>query len=223
MTTRRRRSSDPLTAALTATFLPVVRPMGFFRKSGRYIVRVSDGILQLVSFQKSAWGSGDFCVNYVSMLLFVPAEYVVLEPGGRLSGAGRAGAERWWQSATHEEADHSMSQVVDAFRAEAVPFFESTRSVAGLLKHLLSIPRRDHHYEFWRGACFARLGFIDEATRLLRRAVELYLEDGRPWCADYAEQATTLVRACEAREQQQLLADWELFSRSKLGFEKASV
>jgi hypothetical protein len=173
--------------------------MGFFRKTGRDIVRVSDGILQLVSFQKSGWCGGDFCVNYVSMLLFVPAEYVVLEPGGRLSGVGVGGPGRWWQSATHEQADDSMSQVVDAFKAEAVPFFESTRSVAGLLKHLLSIARHDHHYEFWRGACFARLGFINEATRSLRRAVELYIEDGRPSCADYAEQTTRLLRACEAR------------------------
>ena len=223
MTNRRRRSIDPLTAALTEIFLPVVRPMGFFRKSGRDIVRVTDGILQLLSFQKSGWGGGDFCVNYVSMLLFMPAEHVVLEPGGRLSGEASGGPERWWQSGTHQQADDSMSQVLDAFTTEAAPFFESTRSVAGLLKHLLSIPRRDHHDELKRGACFARLGFIDQATHHLRRAVDLYVEDGRPWCADYAEQATMLLHACESREQQQLLAEWELFSRSKLGLEKASA
>ena len=49
-------------------------------------MRISDGILQLLNFQRSGFGGGDFCVNYASMPLFLPRDGIVLEPGGRLTG-----------------------------------------------------------------------------------------------------------------------------------------
>ena len=59
MTGRKRRAQDPLTAALSDIFLPAVRPFGFDRKSARLIVRISNGILQLLNFQKSGFGGGE--------------------------------------------------------------------------------------------------------------------------------------------------------------------
>jgi len=218
MTGRKRRAQDPLTAALSDIFLPAVRRFGFERKSARLIVRISDGILQLLNFQKSGYGGGDFCVNYASMPLFMPREYIVLEPGGRLTGQQYPGQiDRWWPSATHESADRSMREVLDAFHGEGSRFFESTKTVIGLLEHLLPIRLDDHHYEFERGACFARLGSVDEAVPRLRRAVTLYHEDGRDWCAEYADRATSLMRACESGTHSSLLVRWEEFSRTRLG------
>ena len=54
------------------------------------------------------------------MPLFLPREYIVLEPGGRLTGRQYPGQiDRWWPSATHEKADESMAEVLDAFHGEA--------------------------------------------------------------------------------------------------------
>jgi hypothetical protein len=218
MTGPKRRAQDPLTAALSDIFLPTVRPFGFDRRSARLIVRVSDGILQLLNFQKSGYGGADFCVNYASMALFLPSEHIVLEPGGRLTGQQYPGQiDRWWPSATYENADRSMAEVLDAFHQEGRPFFDSTRTVGSLLEHLLPIRLDDHHYEFRRGACFARLGSIEEAVLRLRRAVDLYNEDGRDWCAEYADRARSLMRACESGTHSVLLAEWEEFTRSRLG------
>jgi hypothetical protein len=205
-----------LTAALTDVLLPVVRLWGFHRKSGRLIVRVTEGILQLMCFQRSGWGGGDFCVNCASMPLFIPHEYIVFEPGARLTGH-RQTIDRWWPSATHEQADASMSEVVEAFSQEAVEFFDSTAPVAGLLQHMLAIRPDDHHYEFRRGACLARIGSTEEAIRRLSRAVALYWDDGRDWCAGYAAQAETLLRACETDNCGPLLDQWEQGSKLRLG------
>lgn len=218
MTGRKRRAQDPLTAALSDIFLPAVRRFGFDRKSARLIVPISDGMLQLINFQKTGYGGGDFCVNYASMPLFLPRDHIVLEPGGRLTGQQFPGQiDRWWPSTTHEIADRSIAEVVDVFQSEGVAFLESTRTVSGLLEHLLPIRLDDHHYEFERGACFARLGSVGEAVPRLRRAVALYHEDGRDWCAENAGRATSLMRACESGAQSSLLAQWEDFTRSRLG------
>ena len=218
MTAPRRRAQDPLTAALSDIFLPAVRPFGFDRKSARLVLRISDSILQLLDFQKSGYGGGDFCVNYASMALFLPREHIVLEPGGRLTGQQYPGQiDRWWPSETHEGAARSMVEVLDAFHQEGRPFFESTKTVGSLLEHLLPIRLNDHHYEFERGACFARLDSIGEAIHRLRRAVDLYDEDGRDWCAEYADRARSLMRACESGTHSSLLAEWEDFTRSRLG------
>ena len=220
--TRKTRAQDPLTAVLSDIFLPAVRPLGFKRRSARLVVRISNGILQLLNFQRSGFGGGDFCVNDAFMPLFLPHDRIVLEPGGRLTGRQYPGQiDGWWPSATHE-ADESMAEVLDAFQGEARPFFESTETVRGLLEHLLPIRLDDHHYEFQRGACFARLGSTDEAVSRLRRAVHLYHEDGRDWCAQYADRATVLMGACQSGTQSSLLAEWEQFSRSRLGLPAAA-
>jgi hypothetical protein len=111
-----------------------------------------------------------------------------------------------------------MREVLDAFHGEGSPFFGSTKTVSGLLAHWLPIRLDDHHYEFERAACLARLGSVDEAVQRLRRAVVLYHEDGRDWCAEYADRATTLMKACESGTHSSLLAQWEEFTRSRLGF-----
>jgi hypothetical protein len=156
------------------------------------------------------------------MPLFLPRDGIVLEPGGRLTGLQYPGQiDRWWPSATHEKADKSMAEVLDAFQGEARPFFESTETVSGLLEHLLPICLDDHHYEFERGACFARLGSLDEAVRRLRRAVDLYGEDGRDWCAQYADRAGALMKECQSGRPSSLLGEWEEFTRSRLGLPAA--
>jgi len=118
----------------------------------------------------------------------------------------------------HGSADRSMAEVVDAFHEEGGPFFESTKSVSGLLAHLLPIRLDDHHDEFERGAGFARLGSVDEAVHRLRHAVDLYLEDGRDWCAEYADRARALMMACESGTHDSVLAEWDESTRSRLGF-----
>ena len=117
MTGPQRRAQDPFTAALSDIFLPAVRPFGFDRRSARLIVRISDGILQLLNFQKSGYGGADFCVNYASMALFLPSEHIVLEPGGQPHWSAVSWADRvdgGLRRPTRVPTE-SMAEVLDAF------------------------------------------------------------------------------------------------------------
>ena len=125
------RSADPLTAATTAILLPQIRPAGFRRKTNRVIARVCSDILQFLDLQLSAFGGKAFCVNYASISLFCPREFLVLQPGDRLRRDN--GAEAWVSAKTHEEADESMKLVAQLFTIQALPFFDSTRTPEGLL------------------------------------------------------------------------------------------
>src|SRR4051794_33981471 len=79
------RSSDPLTAATTSILIPELWSHSFRRKTNRIIARIQDDILQVFDLQLSAYGGKDFCINYASLSLFCPREYLILQPGARLT------------------------------------------------------------------------------------------------------------------------------------------
>jgi hypothetical protein len=128
------QSSDPLTAATTIILIPELRSHGFRRKTNRIIARIQDDILQFFDLQMSAYGGKDFCVNYASISIFCPRAYLVLQPGARLKWEN--GAEAWLSAKTHNDADASMAKVAGMVKTQALPFFEATKSVDGLLECL---------------------------------------------------------------------------------------
>jgi hypothetical protein len=214
----RQRSKDPLTAATTSILLPALRPLNFGRKTNRLILRISDDILQFIDLQLSSFGDKSFCVNYASIPLFSPRDYLVLQPGDRLR---KKGAEAWWSSSDQKVAGHSMTEIVNLLKEQAIPFFNKTETVSGLLKVLLAANwAAKHHLEFERACCRASLHEFDEARRHLNLAIDLYKADGRAWCAKKIDEAKQLLKAIEDHKSSECLQNWRRYSMTKLQLEK---
>jgi hypothetical protein len=210
------RSSDPLTAATTSILIPEFRPHGFRRKTNRIIARIQDDILQFFDLQLSTYGGKDFCVNYASMSLFCPRDYLILQSGARLKSA--TGAEAWLSATTHEDADASMAQVARLAQAQAWPFFEATKSIDGLLEWLKCENWGSRHHLYLEMAfCEARLGRVSEAKALALRAIELYREDGRDWCRQYIDLCGQLIAGIETNNLPEIFQRWLEHSDVKLG------
>ena len=201
-----RRSSDPLTAATTSILNPWLSPHGFRTITRRSFGSVRNDILHFFDLQLSAYGGKDFTVNYASIPLFQPHDFIVLDCGDRLrSGA----AEAWWPSSTHQLADNSMHEVVAGLQAQALPFFASTSTVSGLLDVLAKSQRASrHHLEFECACALARLGRVSEASQHLREAVSLYEADGRSWCAGYIAHCNRLLHSIRQDSVEALLREW---------------
>jgi hypothetical protein len=213
------RSSDPLTAATTRILIPELRSHGFRRKTKRIIARVRDDILQFFDLQLSAYGGKNFCVNYASLSLFCPRDYLILQPGARLKGEN--GAEAWLSAKTHDEADASMAKVVKMVQTQALPFFEATKSVDGLLECLKSEDWGSRHHLYLEMAfCEARMDRFDEAKSHALRAIELYRADGRDWCPEYIELSQRLIGGVESSKLTGILQCWIDHSLGKIGLSK---
>jgi len=211
-----RRAKDPLSAATTGILVPALQPHGFRRGSTRRLGRLGACAFQLLELQKSASGSADFCVNYASMLLVPPVDHLVLQPGGRLRGA--RGGDAWWPAAGPDQADESMRQVVAAVRAQALPFFQATRSAGGLYDQLAREEWGSrHHLELALGACAAWLEDLGSARAHLGRAIALYAGDGRSWCAGFSARAQALLDAIDGGVHGALLRGWRAESVQALG------
>lgn len=209
------RSSDPLTAAMTSILKPAISPLEFQKLGTRSFGRVSDGVLQYLDLQLSAWGSKDFAVNYAAITLHSPRDFIALASGGRLP-RGKSG-DGWWKSETHEFADASMRDVVERFAAHCVPWFERTRSTRGLLAVLLeqhaAFDRPHGHTLFDMGCCQAHLGETGMASDSLERAIVAYrdIHQGLPqatWCLDGVARCERLLMAIREERHTSQLAEW---------------
>ena len=213
------RSSDPLSASTTSILIPELRSHGFRRKTNRVIARIQDDILQFLDLQMSAYGGKNFCVNYASLSLFCPRDYLILEPGARLNGEN--GAEAWLSAKSHDDADASMAKIAKMVQTQALPFFEATKSVDGLLECL---KREDwgsrHHLYLEIAFCEARRAQVGEAQAHALRAIELYREDGRDWCAEYIDLCQRLIAGIESDKLTEMFQHWLEHSIGKLGLSK---
>jgi hypothetical protein len=215
----RARSADPLVAATTSILLPALRPLGFRRKSDRVIARVHADILQFFDLQLSSYGGKRFCVNYASLPLSPPRDCLVLAYGDRLRG--EAGGEVWFDSSTHDRADEAMGRVAALAQAQAVPFFEATASIEGLLARISRFALAEQHHGILdRACCMARLERFDEAHALALQAVVRYRKDGRPFCAAYVELCDQLIAGLAEETAGELLRRWVERSVGALRLEK---
>lgn len=209
------RSSDPLTAATTSILMPKLRTHGFRRKTNRLIARIQDDILQFFEFQLDAYGRKTFCINYASLSLFWPRDYFVLQPGARLNWDN--GGEAWLPTVTHDEADESMARVVNMAERQALPFFEATKSVPGLLNCLNHEIWGSRHHQFLEMAfCEARIGRFHDAKSHALQAIDLYRVDGRAWCPEYIELCQELIGGMESNKLSEMFERWIDHSVGKL-------
>jgi hypothetical protein len=202
-----RQFRDELAKAITKTIYPALKPEGFRRARRRDLVRVENGIVQGLYFQVSAWGSRDFCITAFANLL-ASSERPVLQPGFRLT-RDTDGGDLWLPSFTSEEAQRSAEITLRSIKAEALPYFERLRTVAGF-SEVLSHEQwgSTHHLRFQQGVAATLEGDAAAARQHLFLAIELYKADGRDWCAGYVARANRLLAALDDGSAGSLLAEW---------------
>ena len=200
--------ADELAKVITKIIYPALKPEGFRRARKRDLIRVENGIVQLLYFQVSGWGGRAFCVTACANLI-AGNEFVSLQPGFRLT-RDTDGGDLWLPSLTPEDAERSASVILGSIRAEALPYFEKVRTVQGLSALLAEEQWGSaHHLSFQRGVAAALEGNAPAARRHLADAIELYEADGRDWCVGCVERAMGLQEALATGTAAQLLSSWE--------------
>jgi hypothetical protein len=195
---------DELKRAITSIIFPALAPLGFRRRGMRDLLRVDGPIVQRLHFQLTAWGGRDFCTTCCVNL--VPAdEIATLQPGFRLGGG------KWLPSLTDQQAADSAALALRWIMAEAIPFFERSRTLLGYEKTVACQEwGAKHHQKFQRAVALALSEMWDEADQLLREAKALYLEDGRDWVGGYIAKVDALAAALQSGTATNLLQTWAI-------------
>lgn len=194
--------------ALASVLVPALAEHGLVRFGSRNLGLVREGILQFANVQAAAFGPPRFCVNYAVLPLFRPHDFVSLSLGDRLRDA--RGEDAWWPADAPGVAATSMQVAARLLLQQAGPWFESTRTVAGLLAQIPAhTAGADPHDVFDRACCLARLGRLRESAHAAARARRLYLRDGRDAWRAPAEFCAMLFAAALAERVEALLGGWE--------------
>src|SRR4051812_8934020 len=104
-----------------------LKEYGFTRYKTSNLARITEGgVLQVLNFQKSAYGSPQFCINIVSRPLFWHQnEYLALTPGFRIAHHADW-MDKWYSYTNEEEAAIQFDEAWQNFRKFGMPFFEHT-------------------------------------------------------------------------------------------------
>ena len=208
--------ADELAKAITKIIYPMLKPKGFHRVRKRDLIRVENGIVQLLYFQVNRWGGRDFCVTACANLL-AANDFVSGQPGFRL-GRDAESRDLWLPSLTTDEAERSASAILDLIRSEALPYFAKIRTVVGFRALLVGEQwAAAHHLNFDLGVAAALEGDVAVAQRHLAIAIPLYEWQGSDWCAAYIEKAKSLQDALVDGTAPQLLRSWEQANRKAHG------
>jgi hypothetical protein len=218
----RPRSKNTVTAAITSILKPALLPLGFGPIGGRGFGRINDCILHYIGVTVTAWSSPDFWIEYALLTLVQPHDHIYLTWGDRLRNNGRGYR---WQAYWHEDADHSMINVVAALGRLAFPFFDAHGSPQTMIQLVRSDLGVEHHKHFELGALQAWLNETNDAKRSLQQAARLYDEDyneslqmglDRSWTMDYKRQVEVLMAAMDAGEHRELQLRW--FDTASINF-----
>ncbi|MBX9693343.1 MAG: hypothetical protein K2Z81_13230 [Cyanobacteria bacterium] len=174
--------------------------------------------MQFFYIQMSGYGGKDFCINYASLSLFNPRDYLILHPGDRLR---ESGGELWVPSLSLEEADASMELCSQLAKEQAIPFFEATKTVEGLFNCLMQESwGSNHHLNAEIAFCLARLGRFEESIEHFRLAIDLYRQDNRSWCYTCVVLCEQVIESIRSKQIDETLKRFTDHSISRLRLSK---
>jgi len=216
---------DHLAKAVRAVFRPTAvaheySPKTYFRICGQ--------IAQFLSFEKSAYGSGNFHVSYFIILLVPPREFIGSVFAGRLPHKGKPlGTDAWWKSSSPELALKSVEEICERFETVGMPLFNQSSSLSGLIDALKPQAESSPNTHFKKevGCALVCDGRLEEGISYLRRAEKEY-RDGfqkmptAKWMECDANHMKTLVEAISLGRHKALLEEWFQSSVKHLKIDK---
>ena len=222
-------SKDPISDATASILMPSLEVQGLKRLTNRIAAHIVDDILQFVSIHLSRRGTRRFRLEYASICLFRPRDTLPLQPGGTIVRTIESGTflqrlcrrepqRHGFDGTGPASANASMSEAVCLVNTQTLPFFAQTRTTRLLYERLLKERwGSQHHLQFELGCCLARLQRFAEAEEVLKRAVDLYENDGRDWCIREIERVNSLRTAIQQGRSDARLIEWVRESVSGLG------
>src|SRR5262249_26049013 len=121
------RSNDPLTAAMTSFWAPLLRNHGFREYTSHSFGRVTnDCVFQYINLYQSVLHGEDFAVTYKSVLITRPQDLQELQEYRGLRCRSLMSHQGFWSAKTHDQANDSMREICDKTISIALPWFEST-------------------------------------------------------------------------------------------------
>jgi Domain of unknown function (DUF4304) len=219
------RSKDPLIAATSTYFAPLLREHGFRKYTRRSFGRVTDNcVFQVLELQQSAYGGKGFAVNYASILITRLQEHVGSTTFRRLPrGKSHDG---WWGANTSERADESMKEICDTTRNIAIPWFNSTSTDLGLARELTFLTEHGNAHTFFElGCCYVTAADLPAASTPLQEAIRRFqnIYDANSQCTWAMKErllAEELVAALASGTYASLLSRWREQTVANLSLKK---
>ena len=151
---------------------PAVAQHGFQEYSKKMYFRMCGKIGQFLDLQKSAWGGGDFAVNYFICILVPHRRFIGSVFAGRVP-RGKSG-DGWWKSDSEEAAENSMLDVRSKFETFALPIFERSATLPGYIAAMkeLGAGCPNAHFRADIGLALVCDGKIEEGHRYIKKAEE---------------------------------------------------
>lgn len=113
-----------------------LKEFGFKPYKSSVLARLtSDNVFQFIDIHQYRYG-GQFTIEIAVRPLYIPHEgYLTLFPGNRLYSIVTKGkSDKWWPNTTEIETDESLKEVYRLICEFALPFFDSTKTSADIIK-----------------------------------------------------------------------------------------
>lgn len=176
---------------------------GFKKYRSRFVARIiHDSIFQLITFQKDAYGRNQFTVNVSLRPLYIPHEFLILEPGERLTKFTNQ-TNKWWSFQTEIESEDSFNQVSQVLKDKVICMFDTLSTTNALINYYntetfpitwyssLANGLYDLAYMFLKEHRF------EEAIENFIKACDLYKSFGFDWSEEKYKECKDVLRLCE--------------------------
>jgi len=175
---------------------------GFKRYKSRNIARIVNGsILQFINFQKEAHGDKSFTVNIAFRPLYIPHDFLILEPGSRIAKFNNQ-TDKWWYF-TEIYVEDSFKEVSQLLKDKVLYMFNTLSTTDELIKHYNSniFPiswYSDQSNGFYDLAyLFLKEHRFEEAIDNFTKASELYKAYGFDWSEEKYKECREVLRLCK--------------------------
>lgn len=206
MTETKKRSKDPLTAAITSYLWPFLKKEGFVKSTAKVFSRELNGFVHRIMIDAN--GHEGKSRTYI----IYDAELINSE---NISGylLGKRLNDKTWNMSNHEQADKNMKEIVSLLKIEIFPWLDNLTK----LKNYDDALHEKQYFPiepllFRRAISKIKLGDVNTALENLKQIVS---GDFDSWVSEESP-AQKLLTAIQNSKEDVLLEQWAESNRSKL-------
>ena len=197
--------------ALNETLVLSLKADGFETLKKNYFGRVTEDFFQYVKISVRTNSRREFLIEYASIFLSMPLEFIPLEPGGQFEGS-------WFWAENERILENSIKKVNELYIREYRGWFQDASELKSFLRILKTYGKKKQrvnsgHLDPIMGGCFLRMGEVKKAVLHIKRAKELF--DGfhaqnprGTWAEVYSRHSDCLLKAINEGDGIEPLDSW---------------